>query len=141
MKLKIASLISIAFAIPALPLSATAAGLTPGLYEYTMKMNMPGMPANAPSMPAQVMQRCVTAKDISSKGYGAPPKDSDCQVRDMNESGSQFSYKISCTKPQKMDGDVKGTITATGMTMDMTMTMPNGTMMQSTTAKRLGDCK
>ncbi len=89
-------------------------------------------------MPAQVMQRCLTAKDIASKDYGSPPKDSDCKVRDMNETGGQFSYKIACTKPQKMDGSVKGTLTPTGMTMDMTMSMPDagGTMTQSTTAKR-----
>jgi hypothetical protein len=132
-----------ALSLLAVPLTAAAAGLSPGLYEYTVKMSMPGMPAGAPGMPAQVMQHCLTATDIANKGYGAPPKDSDCQVKDMKESGSQFSYKIACTKPQKMDGDVKGAITATGMTMDMTMSMPDagGTMMQSTTAKRIGDCK
>lgn len=125
-----------------LPLAAIA-GLTPGLYEYTTKMNMPGM-SNMPNMPAQTMQHCVTAKDVAAgKGYGAPQKgDSDCQVKDMVESGGQFSYKISCTKPQKMDGTVKGAVTATGMTMDMTMAMgSHGTMTQSTTAKRIGDCK
>jgi hypothetical protein len=101
-------------------------------------MNVPGMPGG---MPPQVSQHCLTAKDIASKGYGAPPKDSDCQVKDMNESGGQFSYKIACTKPQKMDGNVKGSLTATGMTMDMTMAMDGMTMTQSTTARRLGDCK
>jgi Protein of unknown function (DUF3617) len=142
MKRNIACLAVAASALLALPLAAAAATLTPGLYEYTIKMNMPGMPANAPAMPAQVMQHCLTAKDIGSKGYGTPPKDSDCQIQDMNESGGQFSYKISCTKPQKMDGTVKGSATATSMTMDTTMSMgSHGTMTQSTTAKRIGDCK
>jgi hypothetical protein len=125
----------------ALPLTAAAAGPTPGLYEYTIKMNMPGMP-NAANIPPQVVKNCVTAKDISGKGYGVPPKDSDCRVKDVVESTGQFSYKIACTKPQKMDGAVKGTYTATTMTMDMTMAMGSGgTMAQSTTAKRIGDCK
>ena len=60
----------------------------------------------------------------------------------MSQSGGQFSYKMSCTKPQKLDGAVKGTFTATGMTMDMTMSMPDdGPMTQTITAKRIGDCK
>jgi uncharacterized protein DUF3617 len=125
----------------ALPLTVAAAGLTPGQYEYTTKMNMPGMP----NMPAQTMQRCLTAKDVSGNKAFEMPADpnSDCKIRDMAQSGSQFSYKMSCTKPQKLDSTVKGTFTATGMTMDTTTTMPEGrlTMTQTTTAKRIGDCK
>ena len=124
----------------ALPLTLAAAGLTPGQYEYTIKMNMAGMP----NMPVQTMQHCLTAKDVSgSKAFEMPAdRNSDCQIKDMSQSGGQFSYKMSCTKPQKLDGTVKGTFTATGMTMDMTMSMPDhGTMMQTTTAKRIGDCK
>ena len=123
----------------ALPLTLAAAGLTPGQYEYTIKMNMAGMP----NMPAQTMKRCLTAKDVSGNKAFEMPADpnSDCQIKDMAQSGGQFSYKMSCTKPQKLDSAVKGTFTATGMTMDMTMSMPDGTMTQTTTAKRIGDCK
>lgn len=123
----------------ALPLTLAAAGLTPGQYEYTIKMNMAGMP----NMPAQTMKRCLTAKDVSGNKAFEMPADhnSDCQIKDMSQSGGQFSYKMSCTKPQKLDSAVKGTFTATGMTMDMTMSMPDGTMTQTTTAKRIGDCK
>ncbi len=130
-----------ALMLAALPLTTAAAGLTPGMYEYTTTMNMPGMG----SMPAQTIQRCVTNKDLAggSKGYGAPTKgDTDCQMKDFVQSGAQFSYKMSCTKPQKMDSTVKGTATATSMTMEMTMMMDGGhSMTQTTTAKRLGDCK
>ena len=125
-----------------MPLISSAATLTPGLYEYTIKMSMPGMPANAPAMPAQTVQHCLTAKDVATKGYGAPPKDSDCQMQDMKESGGQFSYRISCTKPQKMDGNVKGSATATSVNMEMTLAMgTRGTMTQTTSGKRIGDCK
>jgi cytoskeletal protein CcmA (bactofilin family) len=64
-------------------------------------------------------------------------------MKDLAQSGSQFSYKVACTKPQKIDGAVKGSVTATGMTMDMTMEMAGmaGTVTQSITARRLGDCK
>ena len=125
----------------ALPLAFAAAGLTPGQYEYTTKMKMAGMP----DMPAQTMRRCLTAQDVSgNKAFEMPAdRNSDCKINDMVQSGGQFSYKMSCTKPQKLDSMVKGTFTATGMTMDMTMSMPDGqgTMTQTTTAKRIGDCR
>jgi hypothetical protein len=118
-----------------------AAGLTPGQYEYTIKMNMAG----APALPPQTMQRCLTANDVAgNKSYEMPPdRNSDCQTRDVSESGGQFSYKVSCTKPQKLDGTAKGTVTSTGMTMDMSMTMAGapGPMTQNITARRIGDCK
>jgi hypothetical protein len=140
MKQKYACLAVSASVMFALPLTLAAAGLTPGQYEYTIKMNMAGMP----NMPAQTMQRCLTAKDVAgNKSFEMPadPK-SDCQTKDMVLSGSQFSYKMSCTKPQKLDSTVKGSYTATGMTMDTTMLMDgHGTMTQTTTAKRIGDCK
>jgi hypothetical protein len=122
------------------PLAAQAA-MSPGLFEYTIKMNMPG----APSMPTQSMQQCLTAKDVAgNKAFEMPAnKDSDCQIKDLTQSGGQFSYKMACTKPQKLEGSAKGSHSATGMTMDMTMTMAGmpGPMTQSITARRVGDCK
>jgi hypothetical protein len=138
MRLTIAALL--AFAPLCLPSVVLAAGLTPGQYEYTIKMNMPGAPAN---LPTQTVQRCLSAKDVAGDAaFQQPPRpDSDCKMSDMNQSGSQFSYKVACTKPQKLDGTVKGTYTATGMTMDMSMNMPQGQMTQNITARRVGDCK
>ena len=128
-----------AFAALCLPLPVAAA-MTPGLYEYTVKMSIPGAPAN---MPAQTFQRCLTAKDVDgAKAYEMPQgPGSDCQIKDLNQSGGQFSYKMSCSKPQKLDGAVKGAVTATGMTMDMTMEMEGMTMTQAMTVRRIGDCK
>ncbi len=123
-------------------MASAATTLTPGMYEYTIKIIMPGAPA---SMPAQTLQRCLAAADVAgSKAYEMPAnKGSDCQVKDVNQSGGAFSYKMACTKPQKIDGAVQGTLTPTGMTMEMTMTMEGmkAPMTQSITAKRIGDCK
>lgn len=122
------------------PAAHAASTLTPGLYEYTMKMNMPGM-----NMPAQTSRRCLSSKDVeSNKALEMPPEpNSDCQVKDMVLTGGQYSYKIACTKPQKLTGNVKGTVTTNSMTMDMTMTIPEmpGPIQQTVTAKRVGDCK
>ena len=118
-----------------------AAGLTPGQYEYTIQMTMTG----APALPPQTMQRCLTASDVAgNKSYEMPPdRNSDCKIRDVAESGGQFSYKVSCTKPQKLDGTAKGSVTSTSMTMEMNMTMAGapGPMTQNITARRIGDCK
>ena len=123
------------------PSAAHAAStLTPGLYEYTMKMNMPGM-----NMPAQTSRRCLNPKDVeSNKALEMPPEpNSDCRVSDMVMTGSNFSYKIACTRPQKLNGNVKGAVTSNSMTMDMTMTIPEvpGPVQQTVAAKRVGDCK
>ena len=135
-------LTALALMLLALPSTLAAAGLTPGQYEYTVKMNMPGMPAN---IPPQTMKRCLSAKDVAGDAafHSAAGPDSDCKIRDLVQSGSQFSYKLSCTKPEKMDGTVKGTSTATSMTMDMNVTMAGapGPMTQKMTMRRLGDCK
>jgi hypothetical protein len=101
--------------------------------------------AAALALPPQTMQHCLTAKDVEgNKALEMPANpDSDCKMRDLTESGGQFSYKVSCTKPQKLDGAVKGTFTSTTMNMDMTMSMANvpGPMTQTISAKRVGDCK
>lgn len=145
MKRKFADLRVLAAVLFALPLTAAAgSGLTPGLYEYTMKMNMPGVPQMS-NMPATTMQRCISAKDAEgNKAFEMPAeRNSDCQVKDLVQNGDRISYKMSCTKPQKLDGSVKGTITATSMALEMTMSMPEmpGPMTQSIAAKRIGDCK
>lgn len=126
----------------ALPTAHAASTLTPGMYEYTMKMNMRGAPMN---MPPQTSRRCLSPKDVgSNKALEMPPEpNSDCQVKDMVQTGGQYSYKVACTRPQKLTGNVKGSVTATSMTMDMTMTVPEmpGPIQQTVTARRVGDCK
>jgi hypothetical protein len=124
----------------ALPFAA-AAQMLPGMYEYTIKISMPGAPAN---LSGQTLQRCLTAKDLEgNKAYQMPSyPGSDCQVKDLAENGGMFSYKMACTKPQKLDGNVQGAFTTTSMNMDMTMKMEGmpGPMMQSIAARRVGDC-
>jgi Protein of unknown function (DUF3617) len=135
-------LLALAAVAAALPAAQAASPLTPGLYEYTVKMNMPGMPAD---MPPQTSQRCLTAQDAAgSNAYGMPnDKNSDCTVTDMVENGGQFSYKMACTRPQQFSADANGTLTATTIEMNMTMTMPEipGPITQNLTARRIGDCK
>ncbi len=122
--------------------AGTAAALNPGLYEYSMKMNIPGAPA---SIPPTTIQRCLTASDVEGvKAIDMPAMpNSDCKVANQVFDGKQFSYKVACTTPQKLDGEVKGTVSATTLNMEMVMRIPEapGPMMQNISARRLGDCK
>jgi Protein of unknown function (DUF3617) len=136
-------LIPLISAALAIPLAANAQSqMTPGLYEYTIKMTIPGGPGE---MPPQTTQRCLAAKDLEgSKPYEMPAgPGSDCQIKDMKESGGKFSYTMACTKPQKLNGTVQGAMTPTTMSMNMTMTMEGmpGPINQSISAKRISDCK
>ena len=124
------------------PAVHAATALTPGLYEYTVKMNMPGMQSD---VPPQTSQRCVSPKDVEGSNAYEMPHDStsDCRVTDMSENNGRFSYKMSCTKPQQFSADAQGTITETSIDMDMTMTMADmpGPITQKISARRIGDCK
>ena len=141
MKWKICCVVLPAMMLYVLPFAVVAAELTPGQYEYTIKMNVPGMP----NMPTQTALRCLSAKDVAgNSAFQTPPApNNDCQVKDMVQAGGQFSYKVSCTKPERLDSTVKGTFTGTSLTMDMTMTTASAPspMTQTITARRIGDCK
>ena len=88
-------LLSIAALTLAFPLAA-AAQMKPGMYEYTIKMNMPGGPGN---MPAQTTQRCLGKKDLEgSKAYQMPQgQGSDCQIKDMVENAGSPLHQIGVT--------------------------------------------
>ena len=74
----------------ALLYAGSAAALNPGLYEYTMKMSMPGSPAN---IPPTTLQRCLTAKDVEgNKAVEMPAMpNSECKVNNQIINGAKFS--------------------------------------------------
>src|SRR4051812_46737662 len=118
MKQKCLLLAGLLYALLVVPLHA-ADTMTPGLYEYTVRMSGAGVPAN---VAPQTFRQCMTPEDISSKrNYVPGNQNTDCQVKDRKESGGTFAYAIACTKPQKWDGTVTGSFTATSMSMNMTM--------------------
>jgi hypothetical protein len=104
------------------------------LWEVTMKMEMPGMPA----MPPQTSQVCKIKGDRDPSKTA--DKGSDCKVVDSKQSGNRSTWKAVCTKPDAMTmlGDVtyggdryQGTIKVTGSDMDMT---------QNISGKKIGNC-
>ena len=139
MKRRFAIVIAVAPALLALPLISAAAGMTPGLYEYTMTTDMPAAPG-VDTRPV-VRRECVTAASLANNGgMGPMPQGGNCQIRDKIESGGQFSYKAVCGGSQPMETSVKGT--ATSIAIESTMSMGMGhSMKTSMTGKRIGDCK
>ncbi len=123
--------------------TAQAQEMRPGRYEYQVKMNMPGMPQ---AMPATTFQHCVTPKDIQDgKAFQArQDPNSDCRIEGMKRNGAEISYRMVCTRPQPINADVKGRMTADSMDMVMDMKMQAGgqimQMRQQMLMKRMGDC-
>jgi hypothetical protein len=67
-----------------------------GEWEITMKMEMPGMPM---AMPPQVMQRCITKKDLADAHKPVPgPQagDSRCKLSDHKMQGNTATWKMTC---------------------------------------------
>jgi hypothetical protein len=128
--------------------TAHAAGpnMKEGQWEITTKMEMPGMPAG---MKPQVMQHCVTRKDLDDPRKttpgGADPKDKRCEMTDYKLQGNTATWKMACKGENPMTGSGSITYSGTSYTGTNTMTMGRGgkpqTMTMQYSGKHLGDCK
>jgi hypothetical protein len=144
MRLVIAPLLAAVLA--SIPAHAAAPNMKEGLWEITMKMEMPGMPAG---MKPQVVQQCVTKKDMDDPRKttpgGADPKDNRCQMSDYKMQGNTATWNMACKGENAMTGS--GSITYSGTSYSGTnkMTMMRGgkpqTMNMQYNGKYLGDCK
>jgi hypothetical protein len=139
------ALCATAFAAAAGPFDQVKGKMKPGLYDYKMTMEMPGMPAGMGGRPF-TFQHCVTQKDIDEGAAlkGKDPNQKDCEVKDFKMSGNTASYTMEC-KQNQMKGDVKMTFVENGFASDMKMSMNQGgqvmNMSQKMEGKRVGDCK
>jgi hypothetical protein len=123
-----------------LPLIAHGASLNlrEGEWEITMKMDMPGMPM---AMPAQVMSRCITKKDLANPVPGPQAGDGRCKVSDHRMQGNTATWKMACA-----DGTTgSGTATYGDTSYTSTMTMMQGgqppAMTMHQNGRYLGACK
>ena len=125
---------------------AAAPNMQDGLWEITMKMEMPGMPAG---MKPQVMQQCITRKDLEDPKKTAPsggdPKDNRCQMTDYKMQGNTASWNMACKGEGAMTGSGTATYNGTSYTGTNRMTMKRGGQVQTMTmqysGRRLGECK
>ena len=118
-----------------------------GMYETTMEMEIPGLPAG---MGKQNMkfQNCVTAQDIEGGkvGKGKDARDhTNCEVKNFNMSGNTATYTTVCKGSPEMTADTKITFNDAGYKMDMKMAMKEGgqvtNMSQRMDGRYVGPCR
>jgi hypothetical protein len=124
--------------------AAIAQEIKPGLWQYSVSMNIPGMPAGAHT---QSFQRCVTPKEVQDKSaYMRSDSKSQCKMSDFKQQGGQFSYNVACKGDMSMTGKVSGKTTPDTMNVntEFTLSPPQagmGSMKQTMSGKRIGECK
>jgi hypothetical protein len=133
----------IAHAFGLLALASTAAlaadkPMKPGQYDYTVKMEMPGMPFQ---MPPQNFQRCVTQADVDKgKQYdNQSDRNSDCEIKNLKQSAGKVSFDLACKDGTTGHAEYSGTETT--MSGKTVMNREGTAMTMAMTAKRVGDCK
>ena len=114
-----------------------------GLWEITVKMDMPGMPM---PMPPQTYRHCLTKKDMVPKTQEQPGQ-TNCREVKRDVKGDTVSWVIECTAPE---GAVtsSGTVTYRGDAMEgaVKVRVPDGKrgtmeMTQQMNGKWVGPCK
>jgi hypothetical protein len=111
-----------------------------GLWEVSVKMEMPGMPAGAG---AQTFRKCYTPADVQDASR-TMPKDDNCQASDVKVQGDTVSWTMRCKPPQEMTGTGTMTYKGTSYAGRMNMAMKEGgqtmTMQQTISGRRVGPC-
>lgn len=128
-------------AILSLPTLAPAAEPSPmqeGLWELSMKVEIPGMPFQ---LPAQTVSHCYTKKEIQESS-GVPRQGDDCKVTEFKRSGNKVAWKVACTG--KNAGTGSGEMVFNGASSyegTMKVESKGHTTTTRYQGKRLGDCK
>jgi len=115
--------------------AADPATMQPGLWSYTVKMEMPGMPF---AMPPQTFQHCLTQADVDSGKQYRDQQNQDCQVKDLKQSAGKASFAMTCK--DGTTGTAEYAFTPTSMTGKTIMNRQGQTMTMNMSAKRSGDC-
>ena len=123
--------------IVALP--AWGMNLTPGKYEITSKVDMPGMPGG---MPPTTITQCLTEQDpVPHTSAGAKG----CKITNMTTEGDTVKYALVC-KQQGMESKSSGEMTYKGETFYGTTQTKMGssgdgmTITTKISGKRIGEC-
>ena len=119
-----------------LPIAALAAGMQPGNYEFTTRMEMPGMPV---AMPPMTAQHCLKAEDIAKNEQYRTDRSEDCELKNLKQSGGRTTFDLACKDGTTARAEYN--VTDTGMTGKTVMTREGQTITMNIAAKRVGDCK
>src|SRR5690606_36073901 len=96
----------------------------------------------------QVMQQCITSKDLQdprSTTPGGNMPGGNCKVTDYRASGNSASWKVACTGQGDMTGSGHMTFNGDSYTGTTTMTMNHGAGAQKITmhyaGRHIGPCR
>lgn len=110
--------------------------MRPGLYDYTVKMEMPGMPF---AMPPRTFQHCLTQADVDKGRQYDSQQNKDCETKNLKQSAGSASFDLVCK--DGTTGSASYTFADGRMTGKTQMTKDGHPMTMNMSAERTGDCK
>ena len=127
---------AIALSLSFMPVHAAGVNMQPGMWEWSMTMEMPGMPM---AMPPTVYSSCVTKDDLLPKQSA---KDDRCKTLKNQIKGNSVLWKIECSSAGGM-ATSEGTMTYSGATArgEIQSSTQGMAMMSKITGRRTGSCK
>ena len=127
----ISSMLLFAYNISAKP------NIKPGLWKFTVKMTMPGMPYN---MPEATSEKCITDADLIPK---TDSPNQECKIKNQKISGNTISYSIDCKQEgTTTKGNAKLTYSGKKMQGKMNITVKPGNtkMVNNISGSYVGAC-
>jgi len=128
------------FLLLLVPLAA-AADLEAGNWQLTVSAGVAG----APPMPAQTRTQCLSPQDARdpNRVFG-PSSDPNCSFSNKSDSGSVFTFTVSCSGAVPVDGSGRVQYGRDSMSADMELHgEANGQKFSTTshvTGRRIGPC-
>lgn len=110
--------------------------MQPGIWEWSMNMEVPGMPM---AMPPTVYSSCVSKEDLVPRQAA---QDGHCKTVKNEVKGNRVHWKIECTSPGGPSTS-EGTMTYSGNTAKgvINSTAQGMTMKSTLTGRRTGPCR
>ena len=128
--------LGIAASVASLAAPAADTRMQPGLYDYTAKMEIPGMPF---PMPPQKFQHCLTQADVDSGKQFESQQNQDCEVKNLKQSGNSASFDLACK--DGTTGSASYTFTGDSFSGKTVMTKEGHPMTINLSAVRSGACR
>ena len=120
--------------------AAAAVDMQDGLWEITVRMEMPGMPAAGGT---NTVQQCYTKQDVQNMEQMMPAPEN-CSLSDLRTAGNTVTWTMRCTGEGAMTG--RGTMTFSGASYAGTINVQTTqaghvmAMTQHIAGRRVGPC-
>lgn len=74
--------------------NAAEVNMNPGLWEWTAKMDMPGIPMQAP---LSINRKCITQEDLVPE---TRKPGQECSIKDLKSNKNSVTWAMTCKTPQ-----------------------------------------